>query len=414
MKNLKSLILLCCFSQLMMAQKHFKAGYIVLTKGDTLYGEIKHTAPEVLSERLIFRKNQTAEPQRFTPDAVSKFSFDGENHYVSDSIALRGLGNEIYFKQLFLKKLLDGPIELYRLNYQVSEDQSPFYSYQNRFYFFKEKGDKPMIDLLENEYRNKLRNTFKSKNCSIEKDTNYTYTDEGMSNLIAAYNSCLGGNSYRLFIPKSTDNKVQFGFSFGIADQQVRSDFEPFSEFQELEELGYQANLFVEIPVSAVFEVRGGLQYKHRSFDGVQEVVAGEEYENSGAIVPLNARIEINQLNIPLQLKADLLQSKFRPYILVGVFFGFGLNNSGYYDLAQNEPVDGKPFLNAVQIDPFPAKINAIEIGWNAGLGLSWEIRDKKEIFFELIHNRARSDGAPGSDLFISQNDFSLQAGFKF
>jgi hypothetical protein len=414
MKNLKILIFLCCLSQIALAQKHFKAGYIILSNGDTLHGEIRQTAPETLSEQVVYRKSYNSSTQSYSPSEVRQFFFEGENYYISDSIALRGLGNEIYFKQLFLKKLLDGPIELYRLNYQVSEDQSPFYSYQNRFYFFKEKGNNPMIDLLDNNYKNKLRNAFKSRNCNIAKDTNYNYTDEGMSNLIAAYNTCLGGNSYRVFIPKSSKGKVQIGFSFGIADQRVRSDFEPYAEFQELEKLGYQANLFVEIPVSKVVEVRGGLQYKHRSFDGVREVVAGEEYENSGAIVPLNARLEIKQLNIPLQLKADLLQSKFRPYILVGVFFGFGLNNSGYYDLAQNEPVDGKPFLNAVQIDPFPVKINAIEVGWNAGLGLSWEIRDKKEIFFELTHNRARSDGAPGSDLFISQNDFSLQAGFKF
>ena len=74
MKNLKILIFLCCLGQIAFAQKHFKAGYIILSNGDTLHGEIRQTAPEKLSEQVVYRKSDTSSTQSYSPsEAQSVF-----------------------------------------------------------------------------------------------------------------------------------------------------------------------------------------------------------------------------------------------------------------------------------------------------------------------------------------------------
>ena len=207
-KNLYFLLLFFFFYSFVYSQNdNLEKGYLILNEGDTLHGYIKQTNPVDRSVQIIFIQKDKKEEIKYTPDQVRKYFFGTSNYFVSDSVLFRNNYNKIYFKKLFLQKLLDGPLELYRLDHSVSKEQAPFYQYETTFFFFKEKGNNPMIDLLEGEYRIKLKRAFKSKRCKLGKKKNYSYTNEGLANLIEAYNTCLGGPSFRMFEDKSKPQK---------------------------------------------------------------------------------------------------------------------------------------------------------------------------------------------------------------
>jgi len=104
-----------CFGQ------NYKEGYVIQTNGDTIRGFIKHQRPIVHSELVVFKKNKSDVPTKYSPNELSKYYFDGLNYYESDSIPFFIERNKVYYKELFVKKMVNGAIELYRLDYQDEE-----------------------------------------------------------------------------------------------------------------------------------------------------------------------------------------------------------------------------------------------------------------------------------------------------
>ena len=395
-------------------EKGFEPGYLLLSSGDTLRGSIKKSLATEHSERVLFRANGKTNTTTYTPEQIDAYFFGTNHYYFTDSVALRDADGDIYFKQLFLRKLLNGSIELYRLDYKIAEEQAAFYQYENRFYFFKESGNNPMIDLLSNGYKIKLNNAFKSKNCELDKTKNYNYTDAGLSNLISEYNKCLGSSSELLFTPKKSKSKLKLGFSAGVADDRIESGFAPYADFEEANNLGYELNFFFELPLWKAIALRGGLQYKHREFNGTQNYIVPELNDNAGEVIGLNADIKINQITSPWQIKADILNGRAKPYLLLGGYFGVALQNTAYLEQPEFRFIDGQSLIVKEGENPFSAGINQFELGWNTGVGFSYDLNEKNSVFLELLRTQGQSDGGKESDFYISQTAYVLLAGFKF
>ena len=72
----------------------YKSGYIVLTSGETLEGEIKNVLPIALSESVYFRKKGEGTPIQYFPNQLSKFYFEDSNYYEVDSIPFQTTTNK--------------------------------------------------------------------------------------------------------------------------------------------------------------------------------------------------------------------------------------------------------------------------------------------------------------------------------
>ena len=109
MKKIFLLSLLLCFILLSLsAQSDYAPGYIVKNNGDTLRGRIFLSAANMYSSKCVFRLNETASDERYTPGDLKSFKLDDGEFFVSRDINLEGHNNKV-----FLEWLVKGKINLF-------------------------------------------------------------------------------------------------------------------------------------------------------------------------------------------------------------------------------------------------------------------------------------------------------------
>ena len=132
--HLISLLLLLIITRSLQAQRHYQEGYIVLTRGDTLYGKIKDRKPEPFGkiyERIRFRDGGLF-PKKYGPGELLAYQA-GVRTYESlwlstpfpilDArlISVAGRG-----QKQFMRVLQKGKLSYYSL--ETDQDDTGFYS----------------------------------------------------------------------------------------------------------------------------------------------------------------------------------------------------------------------------------------------------------------------------------------------
>lgn len=88
------------------AQSDFRPGYVILTSGDTLRGEINLKGNSAMSRNCIFRTEKNEEETTFSPDDLTEFRMDNGRYFVTENIAVN--------KKVFLEFLVKGKLCLYK------------------------------------------------------------------------------------------------------------------------------------------------------------------------------------------------------------------------------------------------------------------------------------------------------------
>lgn len=412
-KKLSFFILCLLMSTLVAGQSNqYEKGYIILTNGDTIQGSIKHINAIDLSEYIFLKKEGATEVVKYYPDQLSKFYFEPSSFYESQSVPIRD-GNDLIFKQFFLKKLVNGTLELYSLDYQIKENLSPSVEYQTKFYFFREQGTAVLIDLQEFNYRNKLAGALKSKNCQLDKKAKYKFNDRGLSDLMISYNDCIGSPSQKIYYEKPK-KKLPFGISGGIALSEIRND-RAFRDFTLEKErtIGYDLNLFINPRLLDWLSIKGGLNYKYRSQTGMNDFVVSEFYTNAGEVIPLASNITINQLSTPWKLLADYNIGNFEPYVFVGGYVGINLKNTAYIDRTTFINTADGPVTISENVDLFSTSFNTFEMGWMSGIGTHYKLENGKNIFLELQYTQGGNESQKDNWYYISQKSWIVLLGFS-
>ena len=213
MKNIIIPFLICCcliqsnttFSQ----KKIFKEGYIILINGDTIKGKIKQLTSMADAEYVVFKKENTDSQNTYYPNELSKYYYEDQNYYEVDSIPFKRLGGDLSYQKLFLKKLVDGDIELFRLEYRIKEKSTPIFDYQTKYYLVRKKGNDILTDLHEENYKAKLKDLFKTTTCQTSKE-NKKFDNEGLATLIMEYSNCLGAKSRLVYSEKKIKEKISW------------------------------------------------------------------------------------------------------------------------------------------------------------------------------------------------------------
>jgi len=77
----KTLILLFAIPLLSQAQRNYKSGYVVNTKGDTLRGFIDYRGWDLSPHYIRFKTSKDGADQKLTPDDINFFSIDKTTSY---------------------------------------------------------------------------------------------------------------------------------------------------------------------------------------------------------------------------------------------------------------------------------------------------------------------------------------------
>lgn len=96
--------------QLATAQSDFRSGYYITLENDTVYGLLDYRGEVKNSQVCIFKKNNSAEPQKFNPGEIQLYRFTDGKFYIS-----KYLKTDFGEKSVFFEFLVDGITNLYFL-----------------------------------------------------------------------------------------------------------------------------------------------------------------------------------------------------------------------------------------------------------------------------------------------------------
>lgn len=88
------------------AQSDFRPGYVILTSGDTIRGEINLKSNYAMSKTCIFRTDKNVKETTFSPYDLAEFRMDNGRYFVSEEIDSQG--------KVFLEFLVKGKLNLYK------------------------------------------------------------------------------------------------------------------------------------------------------------------------------------------------------------------------------------------------------------------------------------------------------------
>lgn len=83
-----------------------------MQSGETLSGYVKNIGRQQRAEYLVFKKTLNGSEQRYTTKEVKRYRI-GKQQYEAGSVRFSGMEGYI---TLFLKKLVEGEVELFRLD----------------------------------------------------------------------------------------------------------------------------------------------------------------------------------------------------------------------------------------------------------------------------------------------------------
>jgi hypothetical protein len=121
-------------------QADFRPGYIILTSGDTIRGEINLRSSSAMSKECIFRTDDKSDSKKLHPDDLKEFRMDNGRYFVSRYLQNSG--------QVFLEYLVNGKLNLY----YISESDV-------KRYYVQKEGDtiRELPEEVDYEYVNEVR-----------------------------------------------------------------------------------------------------------------------------------------------------------------------------------------------------------------------------------------------------------------
>lgn len=163
-------------------------GYIVIQKGDTVYGRFKDkrgtygiaddyvemTQPDLFHEYVLFSGSSVERPKKFTPKEIRGFKIAQESYYTTISSGTKGKD------AVFARPLAEGIISLYARRMPTSKLPQEFYL----------KKGLDVVVIRGNDNREKMAVLFEDNTALNEKilSGEFTNTPEEMLIMVRSYN----------------------------------------------------------------------------------------------------------------------------------------------------------------------------------------------------------------------------------
>lgn len=412
MNKILCLACLFCLHQICFSQSdRYLEGYIINTGGDTLRGYIKNIGDHLRSTYVAFKPSHSGAEVIYHGEDVRKYAIGNSIYYESRPVNILGEG---IYRRLFLRLLVDGNISLYRLDYEVRVDEPPFLQYISTFYFYQVQGRDTLQELREQsaeyEYRSTLANEF-GKSCLIDESKSTTFDDEGLTNLIIAYNSCRG-YSFRSLITPEKQRNWRFSVRAGIVQSKIYPNWPEFDEATTDSKPGYQFGITLAFPINRNFAGLGGLAILHREAFYNREHVVTEFYDNAGELLVLESGINLNQLVVPLAIKYHFSAGGFTPFVALGGYAGIAIHNSSYVDKVSFRHLNGENLQYAYREEDPIEGLKQFEIGWKVGAGVEYQLSQRRAVSIEVQGTGGRNDAPENHPRHIATQTIGILLGF--
>jgi hypothetical protein len=321
-----SFLLFLSFGQLF-AQKDFRSGYIV-QHSDTLRGQVDYRGLARSAKTTTFKANAGAAEQSFTPDQLTGFGFDRENvRYESKLVPATEAQPE---QRLFLHMLVKGKASLYTYRddsdldrFYLSKDEAPLVELAQQVYNRPDPKTGKLYRIVDQPFKGVLTSAFFDCPDMTEKRLDAVgLTARSLSQIVIAYNTCLGAEQYIRQPRKATASfypvlsLARPTLSMSGSHMYARGEYEHTG-------LGLAAGLGMEVfspnfseKLSMVVE----LLYAPYRFEGQ---VGPNAF---GPNTSYDLLLDITYLKVPAQLRYTFPKGKIRPFANAGLTYAYAVS----------------------------------------------------------------------------------------
>ncbi|MEM0994006.1 MAG: outer membrane beta-barrel protein, partial [Bacteroidota bacterium] len=370
------------------SDKYLK-GFIVNTTQDTIYGFIQDENRTKIAERISFKANLKEVATTYTPENIIAFYLEPSFYF--ETVRTTVDGQE---KMLFLRKLVDGYIDLYQffdgkyLDYVLIKDSG------EQIQLTKRDNLREGNYSLDKRYTGQLRYFF--RDCpKIAKDQQpIAYSTQAIKKLIRFYEQCTVQSEISQSLDKTRKLRMKIGPSVGVNYYDISlftaGDFLRTSEndmipyyglvlsFYYFEDLSFQSGLFYH-------------QY---------QTIYRERPYSFGVFMK---SYDLHTLEIPILLKYELKRNSLLPYLTTGLRVVLPL---------QSDAREIKTRLEVIETDrTFDVSYNGI-YGYVLGVGKTIRISDKIDLNLDLYYSN--SDAFSETDADLTIKSFLLQCSLMF
>lgn len=363
MKNLYKLIALCIGGLLSMsvaAQSDYKPGYVVLTQGDTLQGQVSYRT-DLAGKTIGFKQDGQSSTVSYTANDLSGYGFPGDRNYRTRTL---DHADTLAAEYVFMQELVRGTVSLfvYKGTYFVEKKDNP--NKLHKLYITKEEyvnqyGITAQRDI--NHHVRVLNTLMLDCFAMLSKVERVKLAEKSLVDLVRDYNSCAGDTQEQTTFKES---KKWFAIRPGIVAGMSHTSLH-FSAKDErylhLEHAEFNSNTHPTFGVSM-------LLYSPRINQNASLLVEGRYAQNSFQADPTYVWFEAYYDNeISFDLSAFKLSTAFRydfagkavqPFVNAGVFHNFmqrrDYKHTQYFRQTENSTPtprnrDNAGFVNNVQ-----------------------------------------------------------------
>lgn len=188
----------------------------------------------------------------------------------------------------------------------------------------------------------------------------YPYSTDGMTRLVAAYNSCLRPRQPSSILKRNSGWQTSFEVKAGVHAANFSIAAPAYEGFNQRDATGYQAGLALN--VATLSHVSAQVEAVYMTFNSAYGPYEAY-YSNIG--LPSNQhtmRIKYAQIQVPLLLRYEFGHRAWRPFLNVGPSLGVNINNSS---------VDTYPSATSGQAVTEPVEVEKLVLGAVAGGGIA-------------------------------------------
>lgn len=425
MKNLFILFAFFALPQLVMAQTDFRPGFIVTLPGDTLKGFVNLQSPKKNAQCCEFKKTLDKKKVRFSPVAIKGYGFTRGTSY--QSFILQQANNTSIKKQkkvetYFLHKVIHAKVSLL-----ATRDPSgnPRYFIQKDTIF---KELEVRVNVVKNEKDGKYYKSesklylgtliYLLQDCSeLRPIINATkLTETSLSKTILKYNECMHKDSI-YYVQKPNQPRITIGIIAGPNFSFLRFD-PPYQAKEISERSSYKPGIIGGVTlnytlpfISKNLSIQTELAFVRSNFKGEYQYQRFLDPADGRPVTPvnfkLNADVQLDALELPLQLRYTVNFRKLKPYLNAGLLYNYNLATkengkvTGFYPTHKTElPITGL------------YNLNQFTVSLVGGGGLLIPVTPTKNALLELKYRPEFIPGLYG--LSSKVNTFHLVTGLQF
>ena len=377
MKQILSLALTLCLSQVAFSQTDFRPGFIVTLSGDTIKGFIDYRERNTVYYSCDFKNALGETPVTYTPGKILAYGFNNDKLFESKKVTHKEGDAEM----LFLETLVKGRVTAYRFK---------------RIFLLQKEG-LDLYELIEAKIVTSTGSLARKPNQHIgilnalmfdcteirpKLQQDIDLTEKSLTRLVEEYNRCVGS---ALTIPKS--NKAWFKFRYALSAGINISKLEVKSLYNY--DLAHDYDLSTSPFAGLSYEIQSPRISERFSFAGdiwASKTNYESHHEKIVGITPILETVKVSfiQLKVPLGVRYTFPSRRLTPFVNAGICTTFYLNAdsqySGRYTNGQLYRKDSEPF-----------RIKDTQIGLWGGLGVSTSLGNKFNGSLELRMDQTKN-----------------------